>query len=473
MKKYLLIPLLLLIVAFAFATEYMIGTGTSTQNYVPFDGLWDYSWSKTIYTKAELNAAGLNSEGNIDAISYYVGNTPSNYQMLDQRVYIRHTTLSTYGTATDETGTGYPNNTVFTYVFQGNLTLNGGGWFDIVFSTPFYWNNTDNLEILWENWDGDYVSGYPTFCYTTATNTCVYKYQDNSFPAIAGTQYSSRPNIKFSIIDSAPNPANLVSPLNGATNILLSQTLNWASGGGFPTGYKLSFGTVSPFTTIINQSDLGAVTTYDPDLAISTEYWWKITPYNEYGEASDCPTWTFTTASPPLTGTKTIGSGGNYATFTDAVNALNGCGVGSGGVTFNVYAGSVFEENIPIITTTGTASNPIIFQKSGTGENPVIKPTTATAGIQILGGDYITFDGIDVTRPTGSTSYYGYSIKAASATDGAKYNTIKNCKIILDRTNSSCYGIYQYYSVTPTAAGGTNSNNTYQNIVIENAYRGF
>jgi len=137
MKKYLLIPLLLLIVAFAFATEYMIGTGTSTQNYVPFDGLWDYSWSKTIYTKAELNAAGLNSEGNIDAISYYVGNTPSNYQMLDQRVYIRHTTLSTYGTATDETGTGYPNNTVFTYVFQGNLTLNGGGWFDIVFFHSF------------------------------------------------------------------------------------------------------------------------------------------------------------------------------------------------------------------------------------------------------------------------------------------------------------------------------------------------
>ncbi len=77
--------------------------------------------------------------------------------MLDQRVYIRHTTLQLYGTATDRTGTGYPNNTLFTYVFQGNLTFNGGGWFTIVFSTPFYWNNTDNLEILWENRDGEYI----------------------------------------------------------------------------------------------------------------------------------------------------------------------------------------------------------------------------------------------------------------------------------------------------------------------------
>jgi len=118
MKKLLLIPLLLLIVAFAFATEYIIGTGTSTQTYVPFYGLYDYSWSKTIYTKTEINTAGLDAEGNIDAISFYVGNTPSNFQMLDQRVYIRHTTLSAYETATDETGTGYPNNTVFTYVFS-------------------------------------------------------------------------------------------------------------------------------------------------------------------------------------------------------------------------------------------------------------------------------------------------------------------------------------------------------------------
>ncbi len=42
----------------------------------------------------------------------------------------------------------------------------------------------------------------------------VYKYQDDSFPAVAGTRYSNRPNIKFGKIDSVPNPAVLVWPLN-------------------------------------------------------------------------------------------------------------------------------------------------------------------------------------------------------------------------------------------------------------------
>ncbi len=291
MKKLLLIPLLLLIVAFAFATEYIIGTGTSTQTYVPFYGLYDYSWSKTIYTKTEINTAGLDAEGNIDAISFYVGNTPSNYQMLDQRVYIRHTTLATYGTATDETGSGYPNNTNFTSVFQGNLTFNGGGWFDIVFSTPFYWNNTDNLEILWENWDGDYVSGYPNFCYTTASNTCVYKYQDTSFPAVAGTRSSSRPNIKFGIIDSPPNPAVLVWPLNNGwafTNDILS----WQSGGNYPTGYDVYLDTVDG-TTLVSDNQTGTI--YTPVLEPGTTYYWKVIPFNSFGSATGIVLWSFKT----------------------------------------------------------------------------------------------------------------------------------------------------------------------------------
>jgi len=38
-----------------------------------------------------------------------------------------------------------------------------------------------------------------------------------------------------------PNPANIVSPANNSTGILPTATLNWASGGGLPTGYKLNF----------------------------------------------------------------------------------------------------------------------------------------------------------------------------------------------------------------------------------------
>lgn len=302
MKKILALSLLLLFITMAFAAEYTIGTGTSTQSYVPFYGLYDYSWSKVIYTKAEINTAGLNAAGNINSIAFYVGNTPANYTMPDQRVYIRHTSLSTYGTATDETGTGFPNNANFAQVFQGDMVFNGGGWREIVFSTPFNWDNTQNIEILWENWNGDYVSGYPTFRYTTAANTSVYKYADNSFPTVVGTRYGNRPNIQFiTPTTTPPNAAMIGAPADAATLVLPTATLSWASGGGAPTGYKLYFGTdgagTSTPTNIVNGTDLGNVLSYDPnpDLTAGTTYYWKVVPYNGIGDATTCPIWSFTT----------------------------------------------------------------------------------------------------------------------------------------------------------------------------------
>jgi hypothetical protein len=71
-------------------------------------------------------------------------------------------------------------------------------------------------------------------------------------------------------------------------------TLNWASGGGAPTGYNLYFGADElPATPI----DLGLVTTYDPagDMDYSTTYYWKVVPYNDNGDATVCAVWSFTT----------------------------------------------------------------------------------------------------------------------------------------------------------------------------------
>ncbi len=183
-----------------------------------------------------------------------------------------------------------------------------------------------------------------------------------------------------------------------------------------------------------------------------------------------------------LTGIKTIDPGGsganNYTTFTLAINALNSSGVGVGGVTFNVKDGAVFTEDPPAITATGTVANQVIFQRdNSTSTKPVIKPTggagTVDAGITIQGGDYFTFDGIDITINSGSALEYGYRILAGtSGTNGANYNTIKNCKITLNRTSSTAYGIRQHPNTAPTSSAGTNTNNKYQYITIENAYRG-
>ena len=84
-----------------------------------------------------------------------------------------------------------------------------------------------------------------------------------------------------------------------------------------------------------------------------------------------------------LTGTKTIGSGKDYATLEAAIVALNASGVGAGGVTFNVTAGHTETFTAPtkgtITTVTSSAANPIVFQKSGAGANPLITAATGTS----------------------------------------------------------------------------------------------
>jgi hypothetical protein len=187
----------------------------------------------------------------------------------------------------------------------------------------------------------------------------------------------------------------------------------------------------------------------------------------------------------PVCGIKTIDNtlptaGSNYASFTAAINDINLNGI-CGPVTFNVAAGQTFNENTPALTATGTAVNTITFQKSGAGVNPVITPTGSAgvndAGITIAGGDYITFDGIDINASAVATVEYGYLVRNLSATDGAQFNTIQNTAITLNRTLTASRGILQSSTTTgagftPTAASGANSNNTYRNLTIRNVYAG-
>lgn len=176
----------------------------------------------------------------------------------------------------------------------------------------------------------------------------------------------------------------------------------------------------------------------------------------------------------------TIATGGtNFQSFTEAIYALNAasvCGLFTNPVVFNVTSGQTFAELTPAITASGSALNAITFQKSGAGANPIITPTgtsaTTDAGISIFGGDYITFDGIDINASAVSNVEFGYLLRNAAATNGAQYNTIKNCSITLNRTNTSSRGFSSSLPTTPTSIAGANSNNAYLNFTIKNVSAG-
>jgi hypothetical protein len=297
MKKLFIFTMLLLLAAFAWADIYPIGTlGTSgSATYGPISGFYDYGWTKAIVTAAEMTAAGYDGTDDMTALGYYVHNTPSNYDIVNVHCFIRHTTLSSYTSTADETGTAMPDSTAFTQVFSGTLTFNGGGWHYFIFNLAnFDWDGTSNIEIFWKNWDGDYVTGYPTYRYasTSPDYKLVYKQQDTTWPTTAGTRSTSRSNIAIVTPSTEPpNPAILVYPADAGWTFL-DGILSWSDGGGMPTSYDVYLDTVDGTTLV---SDDQTTTSYPATLEAGSTYYWKVIPRNANGEAVGCPTWSFTT----------------------------------------------------------------------------------------------------------------------------------------------------------------------------------
>lgn len=97
------------------------------------------------------------------------------------------------------------------------------------------------------------------------------------------------------IINQPPTPAAVVFPANDTINIEQLVTLKWTSTGGNPTGYKLYLGTNNPPTNMVNGLDIDSVFQYSiaTELTYSTNYYWKIVPYNAQGDATNCPIWKF------------------------------------------------------------------------------------------------------------------------------------------------------------------------------------
>ncbi len=183
-----------------------IGNGTSaTQNY-PFNHLYNYNWSNMIYKASEIN-----SSGKLSRIAVNVANNPVNVTMPNQKIWVRHTTATSYPNAT------YPTSTGFTLVYDGSISYNGSGWKEIVLNGNFTYNGTDNLEFLFENRSGFYAPYYPTFSFESGTQAEFRVRKDNqdaSFPVAGSTSaiYSKNlMNIQLKFIPCSLNAGTISS----------------------------------------------------------------------------------------------------------------------------------------------------------------------------------------------------------------------------------------------------------------------
>ncbi|HEY9083078.1 MAG TPA: fibronectin type III domain-containing protein, partial [Vicingaceae bacterium] len=268
---------------------------------------------------------------------------------------------------------------------------------------------------------------------------------------------------------TCPQPSNLAVTNVTGTTVDLSWTENgtatiwdieWDTAGFTPTGIPTITGTTT------NPHPLTGLTPL-------TDYEFYV---RAYCSASDTSLWSgpymfSTLCATQLSGAYTIGTAGNYLTFTDAVNDMVTCGI-SGPVVFNVLTGSgPFNEQItipPIIGASGV--NTITF--NGNGE--VITSTTSTSARSIIlldGADHVTFDSLTVQTQSSTNNF------AIQLINNADSNTINNCVVdltsALTSTSSTNAGIVVSGSLTSaTTAGASGAYNTITNNHIIGGYYG-
>ena len=102
-----------------------------------------------------------------------------------------------------------------------------------------------------------------------------------------------------------PLQAENLGPNDDTTNIDIMNPfeLKWAAGSGNTEGFYLYFGKDTSNWEIVNQKTFELNETsfaVDTNLEYSTNYFWKVVPYNKVGEAEDCPVWSFKTMEDPI-----------------------------------------------------------------------------------------------------------------------------------------------------------------------------
>lgn len=298
MKKLLLFFVAMLLGLFSLkAVDVQIGSGENTSQFFPIHSCYTYNYSQQIYLQNEINDAGGGS-GDITKIRFYYDfggslfNTWKNWT-----IYLGNTTKASF----TNTSNWVPIDQL-TQVFSGDIpTPVAGTWLEITLQTPFNYTG-NNIVVAVNETSPDYSCTAFWRSFTVSSNRNLIYFGDNNIvdpanpPEAIYDPGTIMSQIQFDmaafIPTTPPNCAQLISPLNNQT-VLLTQTLNWISGGGAPTSYDIYFGTSNPPEFIQNQSE----TTYTPSLVAGQTYYWQIVPRNSIGPSEGCPVRSFKTAT--------------------------------------------------------------------------------------------------------------------------------------------------------------------------------
>lgn len=288
------------------SAQLQLGSGTSitsSSDAIPWSNYYKFSYCQQIIKKTELNTTA----GNITGLRFFLGSTATLLNSNEIVVYLGHTPNDTFATSTS-----WVPISSLTQVFAGTVT-NNNGMVDVTFTTPFAYNNVDNLVVaIDENKDGYDTAGGTSeyfYKYSVASNSSLYYRNDTTnpdpaAPTITGTQSGYRSVMQVLGLTPASPPAcsAISAPAVGATGVSLTPTFSWATASG-ATSYVVNLGTTPGGNNIMNNVDVGLVTSYTvpaaSQLSYMTTYYLTVSPKNTMGVATGCTERSFITKTIP------------------------------------------------------------------------------------------------------------------------------------------------------------------------------
>ncbi|MGU3375963.1 hypothetical protein [Chryseobacterium sp. M5A1_1a] len=331
MKRILLLSLLLAVLGLN--AQININIGSTTVGTAPVSSFFSYSYVQQIYLKHEINA---NAAGNITGLTFYLDPSATITDSSNWTVYVGHTPKTAFTTNTD-----WVPSSQLTQVFTGAVTKNNGK-VEVTFTTPFGYNNTDNLVVAAKenapsidinNFD-EVFHVYPHIPYSTLYYKGDHAVVDPASPP-GGIRVGYKSSITISglTVNSTPGCPFVLYPANNAQFISLSPNISWQPIVG-ATSYKVSLGTSPGGTEIINQQSVTASNfNLSPSIVLNrdTNYYLKVTAVSANGESSGCTYSVFKTI-PPIPANDACSGALQASTFpysyvqTDGMSSTNNAG---------------------------------------------------------------------------------------------------------------------------------------------------
>jgi uncharacterized repeat protein (TIGR01451 family) len=268
--------------------EVIIGTGTSstgTTTACPINVWYQSLHGQSVYTKTELNAAGVVGPTMITKIGFNVTGTPA-LAMPNYIIRMGHTSAS-------NVSSWIAASAISTVWTASSYQPSSTGWDMLTLTTPFEWNGVDNIVVDTAFGRIGSYSSSGTVQYTSVNSGYRYTqndYSDQTNVFSSGSTSSYRPNLKLILQPVATGPAIAAEPesisktvYEGSSDTASlairntgTEVLNWSTPSSFaawgsvsPTSGTIQPGGSSNLTLTLSAGTL-ALGNYNANLVITS-----------------------------------------------------------------------------------------------------------------------------------------------------------------------------------------------------------